>query len=1187
MADITLTKDQRAAVEDRGGSLLVSAAAGSGKTKVLVERLFKYVLDERCDVDDFLIITYTRAAAAELREKIARELTARIALSPTDQHLRRQSMRVYRADIKTVDSFCGALVRENVHLLKDDGDHSLTPDFRVLDEKDAKLLQERVLARVLSRFYEQMSGEGDLQLADTLGAGRDDSALAALVLELYTKLQSHPYPARWLDAQRAFWDALPENLDDTPYSADLRRGAAEKMRTWANILRKSAGRAQSHEILRAKYAPAFFDAASSLDAWADAAERGWDPAARGGAVFGRLGAVKDEDGGTLKVQMKGVWDQAKAQAKSLAAAFSVSSADAMDDLRAVAPAMSSLLRLTGDFSDAYRREKLRRNCVDFSDQEHFAITLLVGEDGTPTELGATVSARYREIMVDEYQDTNEVQNCIFNAVSRAGQNLFTVGDVKQSIYRFRLADPTIFLKKYKRFKDRADAADGEERRILLSQNFRSRAEVLDAANFVFENIFSAEMGELDYGAQERLYLGADYYPASPDRAAEFHLIDLPRGAASDGERLRAEEVEAHFVAARIRKMLDEGYEVYDVKAGAMRRACADDFAILMRSPRARLQTFTRALAACGIPCRAGRSENFFTTLEISVTIALLTILDNPRQDVPLISVLRSPIFGFSPDRLAQIRARTKDGDFYSALAADDADDSRAFLASLDALRAKARELCVSRLLWYTAQEWDLFGVFGAMPDGAARCDRLMTLLSWAEGFEKSGGSTLFDFVTHLHGLLERGEVMEEGGERGSGVSIMSIHKSKGLEFPIVFLCDLAKPFNNMDLRESVLVHPQLGVGPVRIDLARRIKYPTAARDCIERTLRREARSEELRVLYVGMTRAKEKLIMVTTIANAGGKLQKLAAVASCPVPPEIVASQGCFSDWLLLPLLCRAEAGVLRAAAEAETGGLWTGADSAWSVHLHDGLTIGALPAAHEESEEARARVEFDAGALDWEYPHKASVTLPAKVTATQLKGRESDAEIAQGAPVQVRLRALRHPRFLEGEAPLTAAERGTATHTLMQFLEISKNPRSVREQLDSLAARRILTRAQADAVDITSVQRFLESPLFARMASAKMVEREYIFSLLVDARTLEDGAAEDDSVLLQGVVDCFFENADGSLTVVDFKTDRVRQGEEAARAETYRAQLCAYAHALSRILERPVRERVLYFLATGAEVTV
>ncbi len=1187
MADIKLTKDQLAAVTDRGGSLLVSAAAGSGKTKVLVERLFKYVVDERCDVDDFLIITYTRAAAAELREKIARELTARIALAPADAHLRRQSMRVYRADIKTVDAFCGALLRENVHLLKDDGDHSLTPDFRVLDEKDAGLMQERVLTRTLTRFYEQMSGEGDAQLADTLGAGRDDSALAALVLELYTKLQSHPYPARWLGAQRDFWDTLPENLDDTPYSAIVRRGAAEKMRTWANLLRKSAERAQCHEILRAKYAPAFFDAADSFDAWADAAECGWDAASCTGVAFGRLGAVKDEDGGALKVHMKSVWEQAKAQAKSLAAAFSVSSADAMDDLRAVAPAVSSLLHLTGEFSDAYRREKLRRNCVDFSDQEHLAITLLVNGDGTPTELGTTVSARYREIMVDEYQDTNEVQNCIFNAVSREGQNLFTVGDVKQSIYRFRLADPTIFLEKYKRFKDRADAADGEERRILLSQNFRSRGEVLDATNFIFENILSSEMGELDYGAQERLYCGADYYPAAPDHAAEFHLIDLPRGAAADGERLRAEDAEAHFVAARIRKMLDEGYEVFDTKTGVMRRAVPDDFAILMRSPRARLQTFTRALAAYDIPCRAGRSENFFTTLEISVTIALLTILDNPRQDVPLISVLRSPIFGFSPDRLAAIRAHTKDGDFYSALVSDDADDSRAFLASLDALRAKAQELCVSRLLWYTAQEWDLFGVFGAMPDGAARCDRLMTLLSWAEGFEKAGGSTLFDFVTHLHGLLERGEVMEEGGERGSGVSIMSIHKSKGLEFPIVFLCDLAKPFNNMDLRESVLVHPQLGVGPVRIDLSRRIKYPTAARECIERTLRREARSEELRVLYVGMTRAREKLIMVATIPNAQSKLQKLAAVAACPVPPEIIASQGCFADWLLLPLLCRAEAGVLRAAAEAETEELWTGTDSTWSVRLHDGLAVGALPAAEKEQETARTQIEFDEAALDWTYPHAVSVALSAKVTATQLKGREADAEIANGAPVTARFRSLRQPRFIEGKAPLTAAERGTATHTLMQFLELSAQPRSVKEQLTSLVERHILTRTQADAVDITSVQRFLESPLFARMAAAKTVKREYIFSLLVDARTFEPTAAEDDSVLLQGVVDCFFENEDGSLTVVDFKTDRVRKGEEAARAETYRAQISAYALALERILEKPVRERVLYFLATGGEVVV
>ncbi|MBQ2830792.1 MAG: UvrD-helicase domain-containing protein, partial [Oscillospiraceae bacterium] len=408
MGQIRLTDDQRTAVENRGGSLLVSAAAGSGKTKVLVERLFKYVMDERCDVDDFLIITYTRAAAAELREKIARELTARIALAPTDAHLRRQSMRVYRADIKTVDAFCAALLRENVHLLQNDGDeHTLTPDFRVLDEKDARVMQERVLSRVLTKFYEAMDGEGDAQLADTLGAGRDDSALEALVLELYAKLQSHPYPMRWLEAQRTFWDTLGGDIDRTPYAAALRTDAAQRLRTWARLLREGTDEARGNEVLLAKYVPAFCDASFSLDAWADAAEESWDAAARTCAVFGRLGAVKDEDGGAQKLRMKRLWDQAKEQAGAVASIFSVTSEEAMEDLRAVAPAMSSLLRLTGEFSDAYRREKLRRNSADFSDQEHFAIALLVGEDGAPTELGTVVSARYREIMVDEYQDTNE------------------------------------------------------------------------------------------------------------------------------------------------------------------------------------------------------------------------------------------------------------------------------------------------------------------------------------------------------------------------------------------------------------------------------------------------------------------------------------------------------------------------------------------------------------------------------------------------------------------------------------------------------------------------------------------------------------------------------------------------------------------------------------------------------------
>ena len=472
MADI-LTAEQQAAVENRGRSLLVSAAAGSGKTKVLVERLFSYVESGEANLDDFLIITYTRAAAAELRGKIAKVLGEKLQEDPLNAHLQRQLLRVYRADIKTVDAFCTALLRENCHLLREDArGHALRPDFRVLDENEAQLLRERVLARTLDEFYETMrDGDGASLLADTLGAGRDDRALGALVLELHGKLQAQPYMDRWLASQAQLWHDLPPRVEDTVYGTLLLSMVRRKALHCAALLRGAAEEMATDKAIADKYAPLFLGVAEQFALLAVSAEEDWDAAAKRRVDFPRLTPVRKCGDEALKAKMQGVWNGCKKTAKGFDEVFSVTSAEAMEDLRAMAPAMLALLKLTADFSRAYQEEKRRRNAADFSDQEHEAIDLLLGADGQPTDLARTVSQRYREIMVDEYQDTNEVQNCIFSAISREGKNLFTVGDVKQSIYRFRLADPRIFLDHYLRYPHAADAEEGESAKLLLSKNF--------------------------------------------------------------------------------------------------------------------------------------------------------------------------------------------------------------------------------------------------------------------------------------------------------------------------------------------------------------------------------------------------------------------------------------------------------------------------------------------------------------------------------------------------------------------------------------------------------------------------------------------------------------------------------------------------------------------------------------------
>lgn len=1186
MANLRLTPQQQAVVENRGGSLLVSAAAGSGKTKVLVERLFRYVTEERCNVDDFLIITYTKAAAAELRSKIASELSKRLAETPGDQHLKRQMLRVYQADIKTVDAFCTALLRENTHLLAREGDrHALTPDFRVLDESDAKLVRERVLRRVLESYYEQMD-QGRAQLADTLGAGRDDQALASLVLELYEKLQSHAYPDRWLAENQRNWAGLDGAFDETPYAGELLVMVRRKARHWAALLRQAAERTEGDAALSAGYGAKFLTAAQGLQRLEDAGD--WEAArlAVDMIAFPRLVTPKGRKDDPDLTALKQVWESCKDDMKKLNGLLDISGEEAMEDLRTMAPAMLALLELTADFSHAYRAEKLRLNAADFSDQEHLALLLLVREGGGPTELGEQVASRYAEVLVDEYQDTNEVQNAIFQAVSRHGQNIFTVGDVKQSIYRFRLADPTIFLGKYERFKSYEDAADGEERKILLSKNFRSRREILDAANFVFGNILSPEMGEMEYGEDEALHFGAEYYPQRLDCGTEFHLISAQRKSAENDRPVKRIVAEARFVAQRIRRLLDEGYPVTDGD-GTLRPCRPEDIVILMRSPGSRGAVFAEALAEWDVPCSFEESGGFFDTMEISVMLSLLELVDNPRQDVPLISVLRSPIFGFAPDRLAEIRTADPAGDYYDAVAADGGQDCAAFLDILGQLRQAARDMSVHRLIWHIYNTLNILGIFGAMDRGGERRENLIAFSRHAQRFESGGYRGLFAFVTQLRRLLESGQApVTKAAAAVNGVRLMTIHKSKGLEFPIVILADLEHTFSRMDFNSPVLVHPALGLGPQCVDLKRKIRYPTLARLAVSEKMLRENLAEEQRILYVAMTRPKEKLILTASVYGAEKRVRKLASMAACPVPPETVAAGRTYTDWLLLPLLCRPEAAPLRTWADGTVNALYGGDDSGWQVEIHDSEDYRDRPRqSFTEEAEISGGIAFDPALLRFAYPYDRETGLPAKVTATQLKGRALDEEIAENAAHTPYIRPLSQPKFRQEHYGLTPAERGTATHLVLQYLDLAD--RDVEGQVEALEARGLLTAEQAAAVDIPALKRFLASPLAEEIRRSGNILREYRFTLLMDVREYDPASSGEDQILLQGVVDCCFETEAG-LIVVDFKTDHVRTAEEVAdRTERYRPQLAAYSKALEKVLEKPVVRRVLYFLNAGETVDV
>ncbi len=1187
MCAFQLSPEQKEAVENRGGTLLVSAAAGSGKTRVLVERLFRYITEERADVDDFLIITFTRAAASELRGRIVEELNKRLAVTPGDAHLRRQLLRVYRAEIKTIDAFCSGILRENVHLLGEDRRGGrLTADFRTLDENEALPLRDRTLQRVLENYYESRTDSGgSLLLADTFGYGRNDDALAKLVQDLYNKIQSHAYPLKWLRETSRMWQELPDDPGEMIYGKELLQRFGDRAAFWAKKLRRTVEEYLDVASITKAYSEAFLDAAVQLEELSRLAEEGkWDSIGRFPLAFKNLGRVTDKTVAEEKAAAQAVWNGCKTAIKKEKALFDVLPEDYLGDMRAMAPAVVDLLQLTEEFSLCYQEEKIRRNVADFSDQEHSAILLLTEEDGTPTALGETVAARYREIMVDEYQDTNEVQNRIFAAVSRNQQNLFVVGDVKQSIYRFRLADPGIFLKKYREFAHWSEAGEGEPRKLLLSKNYRSRREVLDATNFVFENIMSRRMGEMEYGADERLYAGNEGFAERQDCAAEFHLVALPRKQEDSFKKVKKQDAEARFVAERIHALLREGFPVQG--ENGLRPVQPEDIVILMRSASTRVKEFTAALEARNIPCSTESGGEFFSTMEIAVTYQLLQLIDNPRQDVPLISVLSSPLFGFTPDRLAEIRAASPDTDFYDALAAFDGDDVKRFLARLQALREGAKDRGVRQILSYLYDEWNLMGVFGAMDGGAERRSNLFALLEHAERFEKAGYRGLFAFLAELRQQLEQGKAPAAAAKgTGGGVRIMSIHKSKGLEFPVVILADLAHSFNRQDFNDPVLVHPELGLGPLCIDLERRIKFPTLARMALENRMKREMKAEEMRILYVAMTRAREKLILVHSALGAEKYIAGLIPLAAAPLDPEVVEDRNCLGEWILLPLLTRPEAAPLKVFAGCDAAAAGLPSEYPWQVFCHDGLSFEKRQETGTGEEPAEEEPEISLELLDFVYPYEKETLLPTVISPTQLK---TEVQEGQESTLPPHIRGMKRPAFLEGTQALTGAEAGTATHMLMQFMDFATEgtEAAVQAEIARILLKRHISPAQAQAIRVNEVAMLLRSDLGARLREAAL-QREYRLTLLLEAKELDAAAAEGEQIMLHGVVDCWFEKPDGTVAVLDFKTDRVYGDRLAVRAEEYRPQVETYCMALERILGKKVSEKMLYFFSEGVTVSL
>lgn len=1160
MAD-KLTAQQAQAVTDRGGTLLVSAAAGSGKTKVLVDRILSYLTDSKdpANLDEFLIITYTKAAASELRTKIAARLTERIAQEPENRHLQKQMQRLFLTKISTVHGFCGDLLREYAYRL------DLAADFRVADENECQELRDTVLSDLLDRAYETAGEDADFcAFVDSQGLGRDDRLVPEIIEKVYDSARCHLDPDGWLES--CLHDADVENVSDaseTVWGKYLIEDLHDYLDCQITVLKQCADSADTCPGME-KAAANLRDTLYQLESLRKA--QTWNAIARERSIdYGRLVFPRKNPDPDLTDRIKAARNACKKGLERKLRSFADDSGQVLQDLAQSSAGTRGLVALVKQFEREYQAMKRSRRCVDFSDLEHKTLDLLLGKSrGGPTAAAAEVGRRYREILVDEYQDSNRVQDAIFNALTQEKQNCFLVGDVKQSIYQFRLADPGIFLEKYRAYVPAGEAGPRQGRKVLLSHNFRSGAEVIEGINDVFRTCMRPKVGGLHYGEAEKLREGIPHEPLL-EPGVELYTLEVQEDTYGE---------EAAFVAGKIKAMLQEKTLVR--KDGELHPVEPEDIVILLRSPGSAGGCFQQALEAQGIRCASGGGMDLLRTEEIGTLRAFLQTIMNPRQDIPLISTLASPIFGFTADDLAAFRSRQKKGSVYDALLRSDSVKAKRFLTTLNTLRQEARRNTLATLLERCFALTRMDSVYAAMPDGEAKSANLQAFYQLAADFEKGSLRDLSQFLDHLDAMEERG-LITPGTANSGCVSIMSIHKSKGLEFPVVFLCNLSRRFNQESLRAQILCDKDLGLGLSVADTVNRVRYPSISKRAISVKMASESVSEEMRVLYVAMTRAKDRLIMTYASQTLEGDLRDIALRRDLDGGELLCRDACCLGDWVLLAALGRTEAGELQALGgrpdQTETGA------HPWKIRVVqapanvDGISIQQQkPAAMPEETVQELRK-----ALSFRYDYAAPTQAPSKQTATGRKGRVKDAEAAEDTqePKHI-LRTWRRPAFLSRQTAGKAY--GSAIHAALQYLRYENcgNTEAVSQEVTRLVEGGFLTQEQGSLVNCEKIALFFESEIGTKLRTGTPYLREFKFSILDDGSHYGEGL-EGEQVLLQGVVDCALLEMDG-ITVVDFKTDHVTEETVAAVAERYRLQVQTYGEALSRIYEKPIKAQYLYF---------
>lgn len=1197
------TKEQRQVIELRDRNILVSAAAGSGKTAVLVERIIQRITDEQhpVDVDRMLVVTFTNAAASEMRERIGDAIEAALEKEPENQHLQRQQSLIHNAQITTIDSFCLYIVRNYFHTI------DLEPGFRIADEGELALLREHVLDEVLESFYEK-SNEDFTSFMEAFATAKSDKNVRSMILELFTNAQSNPWQSEWLDMLDEDYQKACEHPEEAvwmqlalaAYKNSMEDVLRELKKAWM-LTQDLDGPQMYGDAIRSDLE--LVESLCAKDTYADIVQ-----ALSQIPSYARLASARGYDGSLQKqVQVKAAREQMKDTIQKLREKiFFQRQEDLKESLCCQQPMVHVLLDLVRAFTEAYDNAKRKKSLVDFSDIEHFALDILVdAKTKEPTPVAEEFQDFFEEVMIDEYQDSNYLQEAILTAVSkeRSGEpNMFMVGDVKQSIYRFRLARPELFMEKYETYTKE----DSSYQKIELHKNFRSREGVLETVNDIFYKIMGRDLGRITYDEDAALYPGADY-PVLEGKSSTSEVLV----AEHDGIN-KSSILEARIIGRKILELKEKGL-ITDKKSGELRNPGYSDMVILLRSPGGDADVMAAELGKMGIPAHAISRTGYFSTQEIQVLLNYLAVLDNPRQDIPLASVLTSWFGRLNQEDLAYLRAMDKEKPFYENVLLwmpeseeESAGISEEFKQKLpeevrtklvhfnevyQKLRKKSRYLPIHELLYEIFAMTDYLNYVTALPAGGQRRANVEMLIEKAIDFENSSYRGLFHFIRYIEKLQKydvdfgEAEVISENDE---AVRIMSIHKSKGLEFPICFVAGLGKRFNMSDSRGKIVVHPQFGIGVEEYDTRRRIKSQSFVKQVLAEQIRLENLGEELRVLYVALTRAKEKLILVGTLKKPEEKLETYQSSAGKGILSYgCRTNAGCYFDWILPALYSYGnkyrilmETGMDRESEIAEEF------QKGWEKEQ-------LLEYIHEADTKAVAEC------LSYCYPRKEEVFLKTKVSVSELKHKAMVFEPEEEQTVhwfEEEISMPYVPEFVKEREENQGAKRGTAVHRVMECIDFAWMEEQIQKadvQADRAGITAIVKKRLSELLDEHKIDEqmyelilpdkiagFFMNQIAIRMSKAQREGQLFLekpFVLGKEANEIYPEMSSTERVLIQGIVDVFFIE-DGKVHVLDYKTDRVKKGEQLIGR--YKTQIELYAEALAKVFEVEVGDKLIYSFA-------